>query len=233
MSLSVAQAPRPISSLPQTNSGFSAKQKHNFRSFPRQQTASISFSSIYISGWNSGNNTKQLLSCKANTRAEIQSIDHTNKVNVNVARSASDIVKEFYSAINNHELDKVEPLLADNCVYEDLVYPKPFVGKQSIMDFFKKFTDNTSMDLRFVIDDISREDSSAAGVMWHLEWRGKHFPFSKGCSFYRCDIINGTRKIIYARDCVEAVTKPGSMTLVILKALTSLFERFPKIAERF
>ena len=39
---------------------------------------------------------------------------------------------------------------------------------QAILDFFKKFIDIVSTDLRFVIDDISSEDSSAVGVIWHL-----------------------------------------------------------------
>lgn len=29
------------------------------------------------------------------------------------------------------------------------------------------------------------------------EWRGRPFPFSKGCSFYRLDVSEGTRKIMY------------------------------------
>ena len=28
------------------------------------------------------------------------------------------------------------------------------------------------------------------------EWKGKPFPFSKGCSFYRLDIVNGKRQIV-------------------------------------
>ncbi|MCD7455598.1 hypothetical protein HAX54_028763 [Datura stramonium] len=68
---------------------------------------------------------------------------------------------------------------------------------QAILDFFKKFTDSVGSDLQFVIDDISKEDSSAVGVTWHLEWRGRPFPFSKGCSFYRLEVVNGQRKILF------------------------------------
>lgn len=39
---------------------------------------------------------------------------------------------------------------------------------QAIIHFFKKFTESISPDLQFVIDDISKEDSSAIGVTWHL-----------------------------------------------------------------
>lgn len=39
---------------------------------------------------------------------------------------------------------------------------------QAILEFFQKFIDSISMDLQFVIDDISHEDTSALGVTWHL-----------------------------------------------------------------
>ncbi|KAG9156814.1 hypothetical protein Leryth_019509 [Lithospermum erythrorhizon] len=68
----------------------------------------------------------------------------------------------------------------------DLIFPQPFVGR--------KFTIYT--DLQFAIDDISEEDTLAVGVSWHLEWKGKTFPFSKGCSFYRLEVINGQRQIM-------------------------------------
>jgi len=147
-------------------------------------------------------------------------------------RTASEIVREFYSRINSRELEFVEELIAENCVYDDFVFPQPFVGRKDIIDFFKKFTDATSTDLQFVIDDITSEDSSAVGITWHLEWRGKPFPFSRGCSFYRCEIFNGKQQIIYGRDSVEPATKPGDIALVAIKAVTSLLDRFPQLADR-
>ncbi|CAK9151911.1 unnamed protein product [Ilex paraguariensis] len=65
-----------------------------------------------------------------------------------------------------------------------------------ILQFFKKFTDSVSTDLQFVIDDISDEDTAVVGVTWHLEWKGKNFPFSKGCSFYRLEVVKGQRQIM-------------------------------------
>eukprot|EP01018_Ginkgo_biloba_P010264 Gb_31951 [translate_table: standard] len=49
---------------------------------------------------------------------------------VQLPKSAVGIVREFYSGINRHELGSVEDLIAENCVYEDLVFPEPFVGKK-------------------------------------------------------------------------------------------------------
>ncbi|XP_059633126.1 uncharacterized protein LOC132275933 isoform X2 [Cornus florida] len=145
--------------------------------------------------------------------------------------SASDVVKNFYRGINGHDLASVEDLIAHNCVYEDLIFPQPFVGRKAILDFFNKFIDSISSDLQFVIDDLSNEDTSAVGVKWHLEWKGKPFPFSRGCSFYRLNVVNGKRQIIYGRDSVEPAIKPGEAALVAIRGVTWLLQQFPRLAD--
>ncbi|KAJ7941466.1 Nuclear transport factor 2 (NTF2) family protein [Quillaja saponaria] len=47
-----------------------------------------------------------------------------------VVDSAADIVRNFYGGINCHDLDSVQDLIAENCVYEDLIFPQPFVGRK-------------------------------------------------------------------------------------------------------
>uniref|UniRef100_A0ACD5VWW6 Uncharacterized protein n=1 Tax=Avena sativa TaxID=4498 RepID=A0ACD5VWW6_AVESA len=87
------------------------------------------------------------------------------------------------------------------------------VGRDRVLGFFGEFMGSVSPDLRFVIDDISGEDPSAVGVTWHLEWKGRPFPFSRGCSFYRCQPDPNQQdriQIVYGRDCVEPTTKPAS-----------------------
>lgn len=44
--------------------------------------------------------------------------------------SASNVVKKFYGGINGRDLSSVEALIADHCVYEDLIFPHPFVGRK-------------------------------------------------------------------------------------------------------
>nr|GMD68741.1 uncharacterized protein LOC109148536 [Ipomoea batatas] len=164
--------------------------------------------------------------------------------------SASSVVRKFYSGINGRDLASVEGLIAENCVYEDLVFPQPFVGRkelyssavnakfellfllQAILEFFRKFIDSVGPDLQFVIDDISEEDSSAVGVTWHLEWKGRPFPFSKGCSFYRLEAVDGQRQILYGRDSVEPAIKPGETALVAIRGVAWLLQQFPQLAER-
>ncbi|XP_044510502.1 uncharacterized protein LOC123229013 isoform X2 [Mangifera indica] len=145
---------------------------------------------------------------------------------------AADVVRRFYQGINSRDFGSVEKLIADNCVYEDLIFPQPFTGRKAILEFFKNFSDSISTDLQFVIDDISTEDSSAVGVTWHLEWKGKQFPFSKGCSFYQLEGVNGKKQIIYGRDIVEPAIKPGKSALGIIRAVTWLLQQFPQLADR-
>ncbi|KAL5843339.1 hypothetical protein ACOSQ4_009297 [Xanthoceras sorbifolium] len=151
---------------------------------------------------------------------------------VAIVASATNVVRSFYEGINGRDLASVEELIAEKCVYEDLIFPRPFVGRQAILEFFKKFIDSISADLQFVIDDITSEDSSAVGVTWHLEWKGRPFPFSKGCSFYRLEVVNGKRQIIYGRDSVEPAIKPGETALVAIGAVTWLLQQFPQLADR-
>jgi len=48
----------------------------------------------------------------------------------NVGESASTVVRNFYEGINAHDVDSVQYLISENCVYEDLVFPRPFVGRK-------------------------------------------------------------------------------------------------------
>jgi ketosteroid isomerase-like protein len=81
---------------------------------------------------------------------------------------AAEVVREFYEGVNRRDLAAVAPLIAEGCVYEDLVFPRPMVGRDSVVGFFGEFMGSVSPDLRFVIDDISGEDPFAVGVTWHL-----------------------------------------------------------------
>ena len=46
--------------------------------------------------------------------------------------SASDVVRSFYDGINSRDLSRVVDLIAEDCVYEDLSFPQPFVGRKVI-----------------------------------------------------------------------------------------------------
>ncbi|KAL9227173.1 hypothetical protein vseg_002897 [Gypsophila vaccaria] len=183
---------------------------------------------------NNNNNNKRRRSLIVLGAASSPSVEITDDDNAAAGQlmSGSEVVRRFYAGINGGDIGAVENLIAENCVYEDLIFPRPFVGRKTIIEFFGKFIDVTSNDLQFVIDAISEEDSSAVGVTWHLEWKGKVFPFSKGCSFYQLVVVNGSRQIIYARDSVEPAIKPGETALVAIRGVTWLLQRFPSLVDR-
>ncbi|XP_076883382.1 uncharacterized protein LOC143532135 [Bidens hawaiensis] len=201
-------------------------------SFSLSSSSSPSFNQLIISSRRidqfplrstpTDNNNRVLSSSNISQDQEFGSLD-----------SASDVVRRFYQGINSRNLSTVVDLIAHDCVYEDLVFPQPVVARKSILEFFEKFIYTISQDLQFVIDDISGEDTSAVGVTWHLEWKGKPFPFSKGCSFYRLKVVDGRRQIIYGRDIVEPAVKPGDFALVAIRGVTWLLQQFPQLAERF
>lgn len=69
---------------------------------------------------------------------------------------AAQTIRTFYDAINRRDFDAAALLIADDCVYEDMVYEEPFVGKQKVNSFFKKICSNMPDDLEFIIDRQGR-----------------------------------------------------------------------------
>lgn len=48
---------------------------------------------------------------------------------------AADVVRRFYEGVNGRDFVSVEELIADNCVYEDLIFPQPFVGRKVTLPY--------------------------------------------------------------------------------------------------
>ena len=44
--------------------------------------------------------------------------------------TASDVVIAFYDAINARDVDRAMRYIADDCVYEDMIYSRPFEGDE-------------------------------------------------------------------------------------------------------
>lgn len=63
-----------------------------------------------------------------------KSVTTTTCFDDSVVDSASTVVRNFYEGINRHDVDSVQYLISENCVYEDLVFPSPFVGRKVIYE---------------------------------------------------------------------------------------------------
>lgn len=44
--------------------------------------------------------------------------------------TAAEVVSKFYAGINGRDLPSVEDLISQSCVYEDLIFARPFVGRK-------------------------------------------------------------------------------------------------------
>ncbi|XP_028098007.1 uncharacterized protein LOC114297738 [Camellia sinensis] len=148
--------------------------------------------------------------------------------------SSSDSIKQFYTSINEKNLNKLREFISDNCYFDDCSFIKPFQGKKEVMEFFGQLITSMGQNVKFKIGHMCEGDDFTIGVTWHLEWNKKQIPFTKGCSFYECSMENGTKLVIKrAQVLIESPMKPGGSVLILLKIVTSLFDAFPTATEWF
>jgi len=123
-----------------------------------------------------------------------------------------DIVRHLWQNIDLTNSEDALEYFHDDVVYEDLIYEKPFVGKEEVRTFLQSSRENAPEGLRFVLDDVS-DGEDACGFTWHLELEinGKSQNITKGISFYRVDTED--RRIIYVTDAPESFIKLGSIGL--------------------
>ncbi|XP_059642900.1 uncharacterized protein LOC132284788 isoform X2 [Cornus florida] len=157
-----------------------------------------------------------------------------SNLNINFSpHSSSDTIKQFYTCINEKNLKQLSKFFSDDCVLEDSSFPQPFQGKKEVMQFFKQLIACMGQNLEFNIGHVWEGDDLTAGVTWHLEWKKKQLPFTRGCSFYECAKGEARLVIKKAHSVTESPIKPGRLVLTLLKTMTSLFDAFPQAAEWF
>lgn len=148
-----------------------------------------------------------------------------------VARTAKDVAMAYYTNYNNKNIPAVLELMAEDCVYEDLIYQEPFRGRTEIAAYFDKIERLVPKDIKFVVEDITEGDPRKVGVRWHVELEGVAqfpFPFSRGVSFYE---IDEDGRIKFARDIVEPTFKPGAAALQGISVVAPLVRRLGPAAD--
>ncbi|MBA0710753.1 hypothetical protein Golax_010021, partial [Gossypium laxum] len=146
--------------------------------------------------------------------------------------SVSNLVQEFYTAINVKNTHRLDQLLSNDCIFQDLIFYIPFGGKESIMNFRQNLMEAMGQNVHFVIDSWMEGDNLTASVIWHLEWKGKEIPHTRGCNFFECQQIDGKLIISKIIGVEEFAVKPGDWVLKLLKATIVVFDKFPFPAER-
>lgn len=139
----------------------------------------------------------------------------------------SSAVTTFYDAWNRKDVDTAMSVIAEDCVYEDVVFQDPFIGKQAIRAYFEDIVKYLDKDVQFKIDDLSQDSSGKVGLMWHVEVDGIPIPFSRGCSFVR---LNPEGNIVFARDVVEPAIKPGHNAMKLMTLIVPVVKKLGKNA---
>ena len=80
--------------------------------------------------------------------------------------SAREVALKFYQCYNDKNMSGVLELIDEKCVYQDLVYQDPFVGRPAIAAYFDKIDRLVPPDIKFVVEDITDGDPRKVGVRW-------------------------------------------------------------------
>ncbi|KAF5938582.1 hypothetical protein HYC85_022841 [Camellia sinensis] len=119
--------------------------------------------------------------------------------------SSSYSIKQFYTSINEKNLNKLREFISNDCYFDDCSFIKPFQGKKEVMEFFGQLIASMGQNVEFKIGHVCEGDDFTTGVTWHLEWNKKQIPFTRGCSFYECSMEDGTKLVIKRAQVVSRV----------------------------
>ncbi|XP_050379260.1 uncharacterized protein LOC126796475 [Argentina anserina] len=148
--------------------------------------------------------------------------------------SPSDTIKDFYKCINEKNLKQLGHYISTDCCIDECSFSSPLQGKNVIMKFFKELTEAMGQNIKFSIQNVCEgNDQLTAAVNWHMEWKGKQIPFTRGCSFFESSKEQERFIIKKAQIIIESPIKPGHLVLSLLKAVTSLFDGFPRATAWF
>ncbi|KAL3499308.1 hypothetical protein ACH5RR_038401 [Cinchona calisaya] len=145
--------------------------------------------------------------------------------------SSSKIIMQFYTSINTKNLKLVEKLLSDDCFFDDYSFPKPFKGKQEVIKFLEQLITSMGQNMEFNVEHICEGDDFTAAVNWHLDWKNKQVPFTRGCSYFGLSRDGERLAIKKVQAVIESPIKPGGLALALFKIVTSVFDAFPEPTE--
>ena len=131
-------------------------------------------------------------------------------------------VNSYFESWNKRDMISAVSVFADDCEYEDTLYPDVFKSKVALEKHLINVASALPSSFLFIIDNLSvAEDKLTVGVQWHLESEGKVLPFTRGASMY---VFNAEGYIIKGFDVPEPVIKSGSISLQILKSAKTIIQ---------
>jgi ketosteroid isomerase-like protein len=83
-------------------------------------------------------------------------------------------IERFHEAFNSHDIDAVERVITDDCVFEDTVPPDGIrqSGRDAVLDAFRRFFAE-SPQARFDIEELVIAGDRAV-VRWRYDWADGH-----------------------------------------------------------
>ncbi|BAU00585.1 uncharacterized protein HKW66_Vig0161990 [Vigna angularis] len=147
--------------------------------------------------------------------------------------SSAETVDQYFTSINGKDLRQLDECISEDACFEDHAFTKPFQGKKEVMHFLQQLTECMGRNVKFRVKHIYEGDDLTAAANWHMEWKEKQIPFTRGCTFFKLTKL-GKNLIIWRTEVlIESPIKPGTIVLTLLKNVTSTFDNFPKLAEWF
>jgi hypothetical protein len=86
--------------------------------------------------------------------------------------TASGVVRRFYQAFNDRNVDAMADCISDDIEHNNLAYAKVFRGKAAAVAFYAAFIEMMPDDASFFIEDTTgaspmTEGGSKIGVLWY------------------------------------------------------------------
>ncbi|KAK7366735.1 hypothetical protein VNO80_08732 [Phaseolus coccineus] len=147
--------------------------------------------------------------------------------------SPAETVDQYFESINGKDLPQLDECISEDACFEDYAFTKPFQGKKEVMRFLRQLTECMGRNVKFRLKHIYEGDDLTAAANWHMEWKEKQIPFTRGCTFFKLTKLGKNLIIWRAEVLTESPIKPGSIVLTLLKNVTSTFDKFPNLAEWF
>ncbi|KAK4726398.1 hypothetical protein R3W88_031315 [Solanum pinnatisectum] len=170
-------------------------------------------------------------SIKSRRRSLIAYCSMVNPDVVTSSSSPSNAIRKLYSSINNKDLNQLALLISEDCFFDDFSFPQSFQGRKETLKSLEQLTTSMDQNTEFSIDNIHEGVDLTAIVNWHLEWKKKEVPFSRGCSYYELSRDGEKLLIKNAQVITESSMKPK--ILALYNMVTSVFDDFPEIVSRF
>ncbi|XP_059286125.1 uncharacterized protein LOC132039641 isoform X2 [Lycium ferocissimum] len=145
--------------------------------------------------------------------------------------SPSNTIETFYASINNKDLNQLSLLISEDCFFDDFSFPQSFQGRKEALKFLEQLTTSMGQNTELSIDNIYEGVDLTAIVNWHLEWKRKEVPFTRGCSYYELSRDGEQILIKNAQVITESSMKPK--ILALFNMVASIYDNLPETAARF